>query len=93
MKNKKTIKFWTESEIKAARTALEKIKSVQKAAIWLAAKLNRPLSGTTAKLYQIKNENSESRKEAKIEIDNTFQSFEIIPKKVIMYKRRMEIFY
>jgi hypothetical protein len=49
-----TIVFWKESEIKAAKTALNKIGSISKTASWLAPKLQRPVSGVTAKLYEIR---------------------------------------
>jgi hypothetical protein len=49
----KTIVFWKDSEIKAAKTALNKIGSIPKTALWLAPKLRRPIGGVTAKLYEI----------------------------------------
>ena len=41
----KTISFWKESEIKAAKTAIGKFKNILTAAKWLAPKLGRPVAG------------------------------------------------
>lgn len=90
----KTIKFWTSTEIKAAKTALKKIQNVEKTARWLSVKLNRPVKGVAQKLYQIKRDMAPSpKKEAQIIMPESLKSFEIIPKKITMYNNRMIVEY
>jgi ATP-dependent protease Clp ATPase subunit len=89
----KTIKFWTSTEIKIAKKALDKDESVVKIARKLSTKLKRPLSGVTAKLYEIKKGTvSEIPKKGGVEMPSDL-NFEISPKKIIMYNGMMLVKY
>lgn len=51
---KRTFKFWTVSEVKAAMTCINKFPNVNKAAQFLAPKIKKSVANVSFKMYEIK---------------------------------------
>jgi len=93
----KTIRFWTESELKAAKTCIEKFNTVEAAAEFLAPRINRTKIATVAKMHSIKNgdvKKREIKNVVKTELDfpKNF-SFELTPKRVVMTEDHVKIYF
>ena len=100
----KKIIFWKDSEIQACKTSIAKFKgNVTKAAIWLAPRLNRPLSGVRFKMYSVnKIDNPTSNRKVRTKRVETPQnalalpkgfSFDFLPTRAEMHKDHIKLFF
>ena len=96
----KTIVHWTSQEIATAKKVMRKAANVKQAAVDVAKTLNRPKSGTLAKLYQL---SKKKRKQVKTTNPVPMTSrktngaseftFEVVPNKIVVKKGYVQIYF
>jgi hypothetical protein len=93
----KTIRFWTLSEVKAAKTCIEKFDTLEAAAEFLAPRINRTKHAVIQKMTKLKANKGTKRlfkSVVKTELDFPKKfSFELTPKRVVMTEDHIKIYF
>lgn len=96
------VKFWTDKEVKAAKTTIEKFDgNLAKASEWLAPKLNRTPHAVMQKLCSIIKGNTTAKTERKTRMEKPAQplqlpkgfSFDFKPVKAEMFKDHVRLYW
>jgi len=96
-------KFWSNSEIKALITSIEKFQSIPNAAEWLSPKINRPVVNISQKAYvlikagiikspKVKIKQKDAKKDTGVNLPNGF-SFDFTPKRAEMFKDHVKLYF
>ena len=90
--------FWSPSELKAAKTCIEKFSNINDAANYLAPKINRSVGTVVQQMYKIKNaDNPKNVNKPKLQLESIKLpqgfNFELHPSKAVMYQDRITIYF